>query len=726
MHWRVSVTIFCMTDVETARNYFKGLGQLSRGEKKADVRDLIAGEKNSELYSSARKTLVDLRDSKKTSTDSSSELSPDQEFQKRSIEMGYSIFNKYSDLRASIEEKQKHGKQEGIGKDRAQLKNLLHTTAQAVMAEPELIEPMFSVWKSQPMEDGKKEIAQDLYTETKSSMGELIKKHPEKVTEKQIQKWLELYTHNMLISDMGSGALTEYFRAQTSGRQRVDAAFLFATSALHMNFDRETLGKVQEILRFETSIIPVQSDYFFDINARAVRGIDDDSALVKAIFIDSMLVNISTLIESPGNETRSITEMFDRHRSYWGEEKSAVKLHTAWESFYKNAVKKFGQKNADDRLRQLKEFHEYNDVQKASGAPQEVHETNYVSRLMQDSLVSEVELLRDKFAARSIMSRGQNHFLKDNPGSYTSLNFQVQNGKISVSILAEEGLSREKIMHQISNQMSGVSPDDYLVQSMASSRSQIDDKNLFVMYYKPLSEMEGIHPASVIGEIGLPRPQLEGKSIAETNAETAREIQIQKRRYLDKRGVKIPLDLTPQLKELGYKSLQFKADSDNPKKTIVNIDIAGLQYSLKLDGNFNLDFEGKTFPDGISDELQYMLLAFLKPVLCEDLESPEGAKISPETFKILARKAHIRCLSVKEDGTPLKSSPQQAKLLLNERGEDLAVINLEKQLYGDCRESRGFHNHTYVKAVEKEGSEGLDSQEIIIQPELHYPDLVTH
>ncbi len=30
----------------------------------------------------------------------------------------------------------------------------------------------------------------------------------------------------------------------------------------------------------------------------------------------------------------------------------------------------------------------------------------------------------------------------------------------------------------------------------------------------------------------------------------------------------------------------------------------------------------------------------------------------------------------------------------------------------------------FYYSVEKEGSEGLDAQEIIIQPNLHYPDIV--
>jgi len=153
------------------------------------------------------------------------------------------------------------------------------------------------------------------------------------------------------------------------------------------------------------------------------------------------------------------------------------------------------------------------------------------------------------------------------------------------------------------------------------------------------------HPLQSLETIGFPNPTTEGeKDIGLVNIDLAEEIKRTQLRFLNKRGVRVPVKNTP-LGDFGYSHIDFQKDSEDQSKTVVKIFVGDVPYSVKLDQYFNFDFEGKKFnAPFIQDALRYTILSYLKPILCDERVVNAKGEEGDLDAEVVSRMGHLMLL----------------------------------------------------------------------------------
>jgi len=708
-------------DGKEAKSYFRTLGEVTTGGSKASIRELVQTEKQTPEYLEALDTLKKLKKPRPTILQATQTLNPDSSpvvenhtqtetpaenpdtfNHEAAINLAYSVLDKYGELKQSIADKNKLPGREGVKKDRAQLTTLLNSTAKTVMDDPRLFEPIFTTWKAQPLDENG-ETANALFNDVKGQVAEQIKKRPDLVTDAHLISWLQLYSKNILIREVGESLLTEFFNAQKTESQRVNATYDLLLTSAQLVDDVDSVQSIFNILSLNTPIIPIHSDYYYN-HFISMTTLSDEDTMERARIIQSSLIwlkDISTSTSISSEQSTGESKMHDRWSNYWGHEKAQIKLGDWLKASEMRGIKMYGAENAKKRIEEL---------------GTDYHNTfgRFNSRAKQDKFADDIRLLERTIKPRADIAAEKRLFIAEYPGEYQCVTVQTSN--LTLEILIPEGIPKLEALKVITNHSNAPWNDEF--DYVRFVQHEVQGKYVGVIEHKTFNELAEVHPISVVSEVGLPNPEGVG-NLAEKNAQTAGEIRVQQRRFMDKRGVVIPIQ-NEELQKLGYTFIAFGAHENNPRSIVGELLILNHPYAVTLDENFNLNFEGKNFQGSQQDELQHLLLTYLRPILCDELENTEGQKLSEHTLTVLKRKAHIRCLPLLPDGRPSKATPEQARVYLKEQGRDLATTNLEKQIAGDCRENRGFHNHTYVKAVEKENAPDLGPQNLSINPDLGY------
>ncbi|MBI4036845.1 hypothetical protein HY385_00260 [Candidatus Daviesbacteria bacterium] len=151
----------------------------------------------------------------------------------------------------------------------------------------------------------------------------------------------------------------------------------------------------------------------------------------------------------------------------------------------------------------------------------------------------------------------------------------------------------------------------------------LGDHQLIHMYRSRSVLDEKVHPLVIMDLLGFPEPILpDGKSIAEAIEEAKENIIHKYTSFLpENRGVRVPLRPL-ELHRGGYRSVTLEKCGN---ETIARINILGIDYPVRLDSSYDLDFENKIQPKPENvKSIHYVVLSAWQSIVCEDEEDGDN------------------------------------------------------------------------------------------------------
>jgi len=687
-----------------AKEYRQTLSDIIKSEPdKAVRREFLREEMKSDEYIQARESVIEFRREK---------LREGEEFERISKSPGENPLAEIHRDSENLTEEERdllwanrllvEYNESITGGDRRRAKEIASLAARRLVKKTETIGKLASVWKVDPrraeVDSAYNQILHRTYKEIKDDWKDLS---PE-----QIVGLIKSYAHEEIGRDFVEELLKAYFKGPNSRRQRVDAYYNFVFASLDLVNDQKAIDEVVRIGFFDTEIIPRDSEFHRNfILGRAT--INDDVVLGKAIIADNAIFNLSFLSTVDITEAKTANARFTN---------SDPKIKEDLERMIVKASKVLGAQAASDRAIALMN---YNDQEKLvfSGGEETAE---IFARTWPYSLVSdERDRLHKKEAlvigplvlSKRLQSELFNKTFKEKFGEIVQLSIPTPDG-LMLEVAVPIGLldAREELVrHLLENERLKPSELEAVksmfgkpVEKIAVSASTFKG-NPYVAWYRPMSESENLHPINALSEVGVPFTK-EGEDLGYLGNALASDILRTQIRFLNKRGVRIPLEFK-EFKELGYREVVFKARGSNIN---VELDVLGNKFTVDLDENLNLDLGNRTISSGaLRDSIRYLVLKTLRPVLCmEDFQNKAKGAEGEETAEILSRMGHLRLLP---EG--FRFTDKAVINFFNERKKDLRVVNAQRMI-----ELNTARYTTYVKEV-KEREDNLPPVVIHLPPE---------
>lgn len=593
------------------------------------------------------------------------------------------------------------------GKERKRAKNLIAEAAKELLTNPVKIDSAASVWKGHVLPE--KEAESSFYELVKKECSFLTRDRWEEVIPDQLAQMVRTYANNAVVRDFAQDILTGYFKGPSSKRQRIDARYTFAFAVLDLIEDQKAFNEAIRISLFSTPIVPKDSLYAAEIYCLNSLPWDvDNRTLQKHLVAQNITGRLSYLALEDFTRLRAeIRNYFDDNKNFLAslereQKKATQKLGGAKEKQINQAMVVAGFKGAD----------------KALGG----EEILRLSRKWPTSLIlDDKEPLNQKF--RDLVgSRLDYEFHKK---LAMDLAKERHIGELTfLSVMSQEGFILDVIMPS-----SLIGIRNKIIKLALNFRFPEEDverlnkqKHLFISNFNreilrmegqtlvPVEKFEGqaiilsqrkasgiernYHPLQSLSQIGFPTPFLEsGGDFALANQQLADKIKKTQLRFLNRRGVRIPLGI--KFKDFGYAYIDFYKDADDPEKIRVGIFIGDTPYYVKLDRYLNFDFEGKRFDAPfLADSLKFVLLSLLRPILCEEkIKNPQGVEIDTEEKEVVSRMGHLRWLPQGQ-----RFSEKAVVNCFEFEGKDLFAINMQR--IGEYKNTpREDQETTYVKPV---------------------------
>lgn len=687
-----------------AKEYRKVLSEVVKSEPdKAKRRQFLGEEKQSGEYKQARDIVINSRRAASSALGEEfepikngdgenplAEIQPSEETlseDEKDLLWANRILTEYND---SVKSGNKH-----------KAKEIVSFAARRLVKKTETIGRLAAVWKvdeeSSEEDSAYNQILRRTYKEIKDNWDDL--------THEQIAGLIKCYAHEEIGKDFVEQLLKAYFNGPSSRRQKVDAHYNFAFAALDLVNDQKAIDEVVRIGFFDTQIIPRGSEFHRDfILGRGT--INDDQILSKAIIADNAIFNLSFL------STVDISDAQAANRSYVNTD---PKIRAGLEKIILKASKMLGPKAARDRTLALMAYNEQDKL--VLGDDEETAHV-FVSTWPYSLLSKEKDPLckRESLVISPLIvsKRLKKEFfdrkLAEKLGEFVQLSIPTPDGfMLDVAFPRSQIASKEDLVRHLLKNEQLAEDEKETVENMF--REPVEKISLrvasfrgspYIAWYRPLADLENLHPINALSEVGIPFSR-EDEDFANLGNALASEIIRTQIRFLNKRGVRVPLEFS-EFKELGYKEIVFRAKGKNVH---VEIGVLGNRFNIDLDENLNLEPGNRTISSGVlKDSLRYLILRTLRPVLClEDFQDKvKGASL--ETEEVLSRMGHLRLLP---EG--FKFTDTAVTNFFLEQSKDLRVVNAERKI-----KLRTNRFTTYVKEV-KEKEDNLPPVVINLPPE---------
>lgn len=570
------------------------------------------------------------------------------------------------------------------GNERKKAKNLIHETARQLMQNPKRIDTAASIWKShEPSLHDSDSKERSFYELVGEELGQQARDHWKELSSGKLTELVKTYAHNRLVSDMAGEILVGYFRGPNGIQQRIDSLYDFVYGLMDLTSDTKALEEGLKIARFESNILLKGSSFHKDYEVAGVT-LDDDELLAKTISINNAILGLSHLVSSYTDE--NINNFI----------RGSLETDSRTRNSMSRALRKFSKEELLRRSRLLGQL--YAGI--SFGTSESINNKSWPLNL----LAKEGDILRQRLNAEIaplmlgyVISKRVQTEIKETGGKVNLLEIIDPEGYI-LNIFLPDGLSSEEKSRLIKVALKErhLSDDD---------RKHLERKDLLPMINTGFSD-NGItirafyrnpgiteinkHSVSALETIGFPISGNDGQDLAE-------EIQKKQIRFLNRRGIRVPLE--GQLKDLGYSHIDFHKDTD-PDKILIKIFVGDVAYSVKLDKYFNLDLEGKRFDNlALSQSLRYVFLSLLRPILCEErIRDPHLPEVGAEEKEIVSRMGHLRWLP-----RGRRFTEKAVRNCFEHEGKDLFAVNFQRMQEHENDEKHKGMETTYVKpVVEKE------------------------
>ncbi len=706
-----------MAENQSGQEYRQSLKELLKGEMDHDQRRVfLQSEKLTPEYAKARHALVEERqrimlqkalqsgDAEKITRDSAPSGNPllglkeeDSNSQsERDIIWANNIINQYSELRTS-----------GERGDRKAALRLISHASERFIDTPELIEQSIGIWENVGSEG-----AQDFLEKVTDTTIKKTKENWSEISPEQLSKLFIQHTDGVLSKGFVEKMLTEYFKGPNSRHKVVDAYYNLASSAIDLLSNLGALKDLYSVLFGPSEILPVNSQFLFNLHSSGMV-IDDDRFYQKFQIANSVFNDIRA-VYNLGYE--------DSPKRFEGFFKNNKKLEDILDRDAQRAFKRLGKQEYDRRVEGLDAISSGKHVgifkDREAGL-------NAISIWPYNLVLDIREPLRIKanqnvtpLLMGYVSDKKIREEVKDGEdGEIFSYSIPV-NDNILMEVFVNQGASDKKgALTQAILKASPLTPEREkeileefnsltTVYSVLLNRGSFDEFK-YASFYRARSNSENLHSLAALEVIGFPIFNSEGFDIREYNEALRSKILRDQRRFLNKRGLRVPLDQT-SFSRLGYESIVFRRDQD-PELIDVEMHVAGNPYKFRLDKTLNLDLQGKTLDsESLKNGISLLTLNALRPIICdENIPTLEG-KISKEAeIAILSRMGHLRLLP-----NGFRFTDQAVLNLFENEGKDLRVVSAQRMV-----ELPTNRVTTYVKPV-IEKDDNLDPILIPLDPKV--------
>lgn len=693
-----------MAEQQSGQNYRHNLKELLKGEvSHQERRDFLQSERQTPEYAKARHAVIEERQKAMLQKDLKSgdaeEITDTKESEnpllglkeensnsqsERDIIWANNIVKQYSDLSSSRERG-----------DRKAVLRLISHASDRFIESPQLIEQAIGIWDSIGM-DG----AQDFLGKVTDMTLKKTKENWSAISPKQLSNLFIQHAEGVLSKEFVEKMLSEYFKGPNSRHTAVEAYYNLASSAIDLMNNLGALRDLYSVLFGYSEILSESSPFLFNLHS-ADLVIDDDKLFQKLLISSSVFRDIKAVYNIGYDNNLKSPEGFFKNNE---------KLQKVLERDAERALKKLGKQEYDRRVEGLEAYSEgrYIGILKSREfgilahstwpynlaldpkEPLRVKANQSVGPLL-IAYISERKIHEELDEAEDSEIFGYRLPVSDNVFMEVFVNKEAaeRKGELVQHILKASPLSYER-----ESELKEDFERKTAIYSIELNRGSFDGLK-YASFYRIRSDSENLHSLSALEVIGFPIFKNEEFDIREYNDALRSKIIRDQRRFLNKRGLKIPLDETP-FSKLGYENMVFKRSGD-PELIDVELYVAGNPYKFRLDKSLNLDMQGKTLDsEALKDSISLLTLNALRPILCdENIPTLEG-KISKEAeIAILSRMGHLRLLP---DG--FRFTDQAVINFFDNEGKDLRVTSAQRMV--ELPTSRVT---TYVKPViEKDDS----------------------
>jgi len=561
--------------------------------------------------------------------------------------------------------------------ERRVARNLVTQTARSLVQNPADIDIAGSVWKSRETASENQQPTDSFYGEVKKESSAAIRKNWETVTPEQLAQLVKVYANSILTQDFGHDLLANYFKGPNSRNQKVDALYNFALGALDLIENQRALEEAVKIGQFETPLLPRESGFFRDIQI-AMGGLtsneQEELSLKKALITQRVLADMTTLTSLDYDQIFSRDQDYIERDEKLQDTKTLALEQAKRSDEVKNrieAMREYGSNEGDVNTLEIKRL---GNVWPYSLV---LDEDDPLTRKCKEIAKETIEAQWNK---QNIIQEMEKKGIKD----IAFISVALPEGFVIDVCAPQEALTgrrNETIREVINFNFRGVDKDyvqeesSFFTVHMAWTWKQLGDSPIHLTLRKPSGFESNQHPLQSLELIGFPNPSTEvGQDMSAVNEELADDIKRTQLRFLNKRGVRVPVKNTA-LGDFGYSHIDFQKDSDDLSKTVVKIFVGDVPYSVKLDQYFNFDFEGKKFnAPFIQDSLRYTILSYLKPILCDDrVINAKGEKRDLDA-EVVSRMGHLMLLP-----SDRHRSVQAIVNCFRIEGKDLIALDAERR-----------------------------------------------
>jgi len=534
--------------------------------------------------------------------------------------------------------------------------NLATQAARRLLQNPEDIDIAGSIWKSheskeQAQDEKQKQNVESFYDLVTQEASRDIRKNWEKVSPEQLSQMIKTYANNFLVQDLAQEILVGYSKGPTKRSERAEYFYNVARAAIRLVEDKKAFVEAMRIQLFHNEdVLPRRRNLLERGKIVTIPWDVGEKELEKWLRLDHITIQLSYVYPE---ELRPLVE----------ENNNFLRGHEAREFAEKEGERAVGKIGYEETLGLSQKMTEY-----SRRAGLRMYEDGKIDNLpwpesiindrddplmneYSDSVLEKVHFEQAKQFVVEAMQDGDNQE-KEKIGI---VHFVLPNGLIADVFVPDKLISnRKEIVELISdrNYLEGIErkiQDSTSEDSMKSfslyTAIRFVDSVIIVNFRKASGFERNQHPLQSLETIGFPNPTTEGvKDIGLANIDLAEEIRRSQIRFLNKRGVRVPVKNTP-LGDFGYSHIDFQKDSDDLSKTVVKVFVGDVPYSVKLDQYFNFDFEGKKFnAPFIQDALRYTILSYLKPILCDDRVINAKGEERDLDAEVVSRMGHLMLL----------------------------------------------------------------------------------
>lgn len=453
--------------------------------------------------------------------------------------------------------------------ERRKVKALLDKTASHLLESPQEIDSAASTWNSRTGED-----QGGFYQTIKQTTSKQVEEKWAEIKPETVSEFLKVYANSVLAKDFTESLLSNYFRGPRNRIQKEEAYYKFMFSVLDLIDEPKALEEAVKIGLFETNILVRGSRFYLDhMLTSVIIPIDEkgERVLQQYLISNELLQDISVLTKFDSRISSAKDVEFSKE--FIVPENSPWRVMISREMARAQTI--LGKAIIESKQEALLECQTSSQVSRTSQDIEKL-KNKWPYNLFYDEKdplqIKFSQVARDKIASAIFAKQDVPEFFTDgnfreyDTKSLTSLSVVFSNG-LMMDVLIPQNLihKRSEIIRNFLNvkfideELDVVrEKESFFTSSRIQGFLQLEGfPPMWVMVRRAVGSERKQHSLQSLELIGFPNPRTEGdKDIGLANQELAEEIKRKQLRFLNKRGVRVPVKNTP-FGDFGYSHIDF-------------------------------------------------------------------------------------------------------------------------------------------------------------------------